>query len=57
MAADVKVLEQLNDIVDNTSFPIRVSDTINITEVNMTILGKSSTLNFYIYGKLEDKVT
>ena len=37
---DVEVLEQLKDIVNNTSFPIRVSDSINITEVNITITGK-----------------
>ena len=56
-AADVKVLEQLKDIVDNTSLPIIVSDSINITEVNITISGKSSSLNFKIYGELEDKET
>ena len=37
---DVQVLQQLKDIVHNFSLPIRVSDSINITEVNITILGK-----------------
>ena len=37
---DVEVLRQLKDILDNTSLPIRVSDSINITEVNITYTGK-----------------
>ena len=36
-AVDVGVLQQLKDILDNTSLPIRVSDSIDITEVNITI--------------------
>ena len=44
-AVDVGVLQQLKDILDNTSLPIRVSDSINITEVNITI-GKNILLNF-----------
>ena len=34
---DVEVLQQLKEIVNNTSLPIRVSDSINITEVNITL--------------------
>ena len=38
---DFKVLKQLKDILDNTSLPIRISDSINITEVNITFIGKN----------------
>ena len=41
-AVDVGVLEHLKDILNNASLPIRVSDSVNITEVNITI-GKRST--------------
>ena len=52
-AADVEVLQQLKDIVDNTSLPIRVSDSINITEVNITI-GKNILWNILNNVKLKE---
>ena len=39
---DEEVLQQLKNILENTSLPIRVSDSINITEVNITFIGKES---------------
>ena len=36
---DVEVLQQLKNILDNTSLPLRVTDSINITEVNITVTG------------------
>ena len=45
---DVGVLQQLRRILDNTSLPMRVSDSINITEVNITFTGKNIPLNFAI---------
>ena len=44
---DVEVLQQLKDILDNTSLPLRVSDSINITEVNITLTGKNIVFNVY----------
>ena len=35
---DVKVLQQLKNVLDNTSLPLRVSDAINITDVNITFI-------------------
>ena len=54
---DVGVLQQLRRILENTSLPMRVSDSINITEVNITLTGKNSLLNVIIYGKLDIIVT
>ena len=45
---DVEVLQQLKDILHNTSLPIRVSDSINITEVNITLTGMNSLINMII---------
>ena len=45
---DVGVLQQLRDILDNIGLPMRVSDSINITEVNITFIGKNILFNFAI---------
>ena len=45
---DSEVLQQLRVILDNTSLPIRVSDSINITELN--IIGKNILFNVAIKG-------
>ena len=54
---DVKVLRQLKNILDNTSLPIRVSDSINITEVNITYTGTRILLEcavlVFVYHHLE----
>ena len=50
---DVEVLQQLKDILlVNTSLPLRVSDSINITEVNINIIGKNIVFNYTIHDKL-----
>ena len=48
---DVEVLQQLNNVLDNISLPIRVSDSINITEVN---IGKNIVFNFTIHDKFKE---
>ena len=45
---DVKVLQQLKNILDNTSLPLRVSDSINITEVNITNTGTASGFSWNV---------
>ena len=45
---DSEVLQQLRVILDNSSLPIRVSDSINITELN--IIGKNILFNVAIKG-------
>ena len=47
---DIEVLQQLKDIVENTSLPLRVSDSVNITEINITSIGKNKLINITSAG-------
>ncbi|XP_078145894.1 uncharacterized protein LOC139911641 [Centroberyx gerrardi] len=48
-ASDFTVIERLRDIVDNTSFPIRLSDTVNITEIDIVFTVPPVLYEYLIY--------
>lgn len=42
--SDVALIEQLRDAVENISFPVRLSNTINITQIDILFTGKNLIL-------------
>ena len=44
VVSDVALIEQLRDAVENISFPLRLSNTTNITQIDIIFTGKNLIL-------------